>query len=335
MKLAQMTALFETVDQDGRSPIADQIAGRWFSAPAAVRCLRASANFVFRVETGSDRYFLRFNRESERQVQAIAAELRFTGRLAGHDLRVAEPVAARSGKLVETIATDQGVFHAVMFEALSGQQLELEQLDAARLGRWGWTLGELHNASQGFVAGQRPSWSDHISFARREIPAAEEALHAELREVEGRLLALGTGPEDFGLIHYDFELDNLLWGEGDIGVVDFDDCARYWFAADVAYALRDLFDDSAEGVDLSDQRLRAFVEGYRSVRPIGDEQLRLIPLLMRLHNLVTFARISRSLGGGQAADEPAWAAGLRDKLAGKLAACRRSVADHPLRELGQ
>ncbi len=334
MKLALMTAFFESVDGNGCSPIAAEIAGRWFRSPTSVSCLRASANFVFEVQNADGRYILRFNSAGERQPEAIAAELRFTGRLAGRDLRVAEPVAARSGLLVETIPTELGTFHAVMFEALSGRQLELEQLDGAGLERWGRTLGELHNASRGYEAGQRPSWSDHIAFARTEIASAEELLHAELHEVGERLQGLAAGPEDFGLIHYDFELDNLLWQGDEIGVVDFDDCAHYWFVADIAYALRDLFDDRAEQVDLGDRRLGSFVTGYRSARPLGDEQLGLIPLLLRLHNLVSFARLSRSLGGGPPPDEPEWAAGLRGKLAGKLNAYRQSVADHPLSTLG-
>jgi Ser/Thr protein kinase RdoA (MazF antagonist) len=335
MQLALMTAFFESVDRDGRSPIAGEIAGRWFQTPPVVRCLRASANFVFRVEAGSDHYILRFNLENERRVEEIAAELRFTGRLAGHDVLVAEPVAARSGLLVEAIPTELGTFHAVMLEALSGRHLALAELDSAGLARWGRALGELHNASQGYSACQRPNWSDHISFARAVIPPAEELLQAELGEVEKRLHGLAAGPEDFGLIHYDFELDNLLWQADQIGVVDFDDCAYYWFAADIAYALRDLFDDCAEGVDLGDQRVGSFVDGYRSARPISDEQLGHVPLLMRLHNLIAFARISRSLAGGRPAEEPEWAAGLRGKLAGKLTAHRRSVAEHPLSRLGR
>ncbi len=66
MKLGLMKAFFETVTPDWRSPIADEIAGRWFSGGADVEVRRASANFVCEVKTPTDRYFLRFNHESER-----------------------------------------------------------------------------------------------------------------------------------------------------------------------------------------------------------------------------------------------------------------------------
>ena len=60
-------------------------------------------------------------------------------------------------------------------------------------------------------------------------------------------------------------------------VFDCNDCAQYWFAADVAYALRDLYDDRIERIDLGDPRLRAFAAGYRAVRPLPDRNLRLLP----------------------------------------------------------
>jgi len=47
--------------------------------------------------------------------------------------------------------------------------------------------------------------------------------------------------DNFGLIHFDFELDNLCWEDALIQMLDFDDCAYHWYAADITYALRDLF----------------------------------------------------------------------------------------------
>jgi Ser/Thr protein kinase RdoA (MazF antagonist) len=89
--------------------------------------------------------------------------------------------------------------------------------------------------------------------------------------------------------------------------------------ADIAYALRDLFDDRADHVDLTDERFRAFVNGYRSVRTMSEDELQLIPLLLRLHNLVSMGRLYASLGAGPADDEPQWMTDLRQKFHNKLA----------------
>ena len=75
MKLSLMKRFFDTVNEDRQSPIADEMAARWLDRNATVRCVRASANFVFHVQTTEQQYFLRFNHSSERQVEFVMAEL--------------------------------------------------------------------------------------------------------------------------------------------------------------------------------------------------------------------------------------------------------------------
>ncbi|WP_010494643.1 phosphotransferase enzyme family protein [Paenibacillus elgii] len=71
----------------------------------------------------------------------------------------------------------------------------------------------------------------------------------------------------YGLIHYDFQTDNVFWRKktGQLSVIDFDDSMYHWFAMDIAAALADqLEDENPEG----EAQLQAFVRGYRSVRPM-------------------------------------------------------------------
>ena len=60
-------------------------------------------------------------------------------------------------------------------------------------------------------------------------------------------------------------------------MIDFDDCATYWFVADIAFALRDLFGDSASQVDFQNAMLLRFIEGYRSARSIDQTSSNLGP----------------------------------------------------------
>ena len=330
MKLNLMKRFFDTVDKHGHSPIAGEIASRWLSGPAKVQCIRASANFVFRVHTSGQDYVLRFNHESEREPSSIAAELEYVLHLAGRGIHVARPVPSLSGRSVESVPTALGVFHAVLFEGLSGREMELSDLGPEGLQRWGRVVGDIHNASEGLSIAGRPAWSDHLASARRIIPRSEVAAWAELDAVEASLRPLPAGPANFGLIHFDLELDNIHWHDGEAGVYDCDDCAWYWFAADVVNALRDLFDDRAERLSLRDERLQAFVQGYRSVRRLDDQDLQHAPLLLRTNNLVQFARIYRSLAEGPLPDEPPWTAQLRAKLSAKLDGYRQSFRDHSI-----
>lgn len=330
MKLSLMAAFFDLADDEDRySPVADEIAARWVESDAEVVHRRSSANFVFSV-AAAKAYFLRFNRESERTVSFIEAELDCVEYLAEQGVRVARPVVAKAGACVERVETELGVFHAVLFEALPGEHRDLDDLDEVAFARWGRALGELHAASLDLEA-DRPTWAEQLAGIRRIIPVDEESALSELTYIENWLDHLDSDPDEFGLIHFDFEMDNLLWQGDEIGIIDFDDCAYYPFAADIALALRDLCDDKVAQLDLADERLQTFVAGYREAKPLSEAALRQLPLFIRLSNLVSFARTFWSLGEGPLRQEPMWTAELRrDWLVG-LAEGRRDFAENPVR----
>ncbi len=335
MRLSLMSRFFETADEgDVHSPVADLIASRWGENNAIVEHWRSSANFVFsvRTETGS-RYYLRFNHSSERDIDTLASEIDYLHYLLGEGIRVAVPVKSSSGRFIETVSTELGDFHAIMFEAFPGKYRKLEEMDGEGMRGWGQALGSLHQAAQGFGSTRRPTWKDHMALARRFLPVTDKAALSELGFIEAQLGAFGEEPGGFGLIHFDFELDNLLW-QGDIpGIIDFDDCAYYWYEADVAFALRDLYDDRASKVDLIDDRLGAFIAGYRTQRTLTQAALERLPLFVRLHNLIMCAKLYRSLGDGPERPEPGWTTELRGKLKAIIDRMKREFEHEPLRSM--
>jgi Ser/Thr protein kinase RdoA (MazF antagonist) len=100
-------------------------------------------------------------------------------------------------------------------------------------------------------------------------------------------------------------------------VIDFDDCAHDWHAADIAYALRDLFEDRASRVDPGNPLLGAFIRGYRSVRPLDDAEFNRLPLFMLMSNLIFYSSLRLIAEEPSAANEPEWVNGIRNKLHGK------------------
>lgn len=328
-----MQEFYETVDLDGRSPIADQIASCWGELQSPVKSYRASANFVFKAEGQGENHFLRFNHASERQAPQIEAELEFVNHLHNKGINVALPVGSSAGSLVETVSTPLGDFHAVMFKALPGEMRDISGFAEADYTAWGKALGKLHLAANGYTPDNRSSWSDHIGQARLHIPSTEKHALDDLATIEAKLSIYPKLPGRYGLIHYDFELDNILWAVDEIGVLDFDDCALYWYEADIAFALRDLFEDSASKVDFSNGYLLAFLSGYRTHMPLEDEAVQQIPLFLRLHNLVMLAKLLRSLGEDIPINEPDWARGLRAKLIQIADFYRLEFKEHPLNNL--
>lgn len=310
MKLKYMKELIDTEDKNLESPIANEIVSRW-DHEGTPREFRSSANYVFVFKMSGKKYFLRFTYPYERSIEEIKAELDFMDYLSNNDIRVVKPIKSLSGKYIETVDTSIGQFNAVVFEELKGKRFEVKDLDGSKFYSWGESLGKLHNASKGYDTKHRKSWRDHMEMVARVLPKEEKLAQKELATITDWVDKLPVNEDNFGLIHFDFELDNLFWNGNEISIIDFDDCAYYWFVADIAFALRDLFD---KGVDLNNENFVLFMKGYRAEMPIDKEILEDLPFFIRMHNLIIFAKFLRTLEGSNPDDDPKWLVPLRKKL---------------------
>ena len=185
--------------------------------------------------------------------------------------------------------------------------------------------GGLHAALGGYRGAglaARPSWRDHLELAGEYVPRDAQALRDELEEIATALAALPQARDTHGLIHFDFELDNLVWRGGSAGILDFDDCSRLWYAADIALALGDLFEGGAE---LGDGRARAFVGGYAERRAVDPDLPSRVPLFLRLDGLLRYARLARAADLAVGPEHPEWLGDLSRKLRDRMAEYRGSV----------
>lgn len=314
MRLSTMWSVDATIDAEGRSPVADRILERWEYDRDSSRFFRSCANFVYSLRRGGGACFLRFAAGTEREWQAIEAEVELVGWLRREGLGVPEVLPSRVGDGVETVETDSGAYHAVVMSGLAGEQREIEELDTAGFRSWGAALGELHAAlarAPRSLATARPSWREHLAPVRHHLPPDATPVRTELESVEAALGALPRERDAYGAIHGDFELDNLFWSDGVVsGIVDLDDCSRGWYAADVAFALRDLWAVSPVPEHPS---FRAFISGYGERFAMDQALLLQLPLFGRLSDLVTYGRIARALDLPRDPAHPEWVLSLDRK----------------------
>ena len=170
-----------------------------------------------------------------------------------------------------------------------------------------------------------PTWRDHLELAGEYLPEDAPALRGELGRITSSLAALPTSSDAYGLIHSDFELDNLVCRDDSIGILDFDDCSRLWYAADIVFALRDL----PEGGDgRGDRRLRAFVDGYSEHNPIDEGWLSHVPLFTALDNLLRYARLVRATDLAVGPEHPEWLVALSRKLRDLMAEYEAAIGSN-------
>ena len=111
---------------------------------------------------------------------------------------------------------------------------------------------------------------------RPRLSAAENALI----ESENRYQAMQDDtvlPQ--GVIHGDYFHDNVLWDHGHGGVIDFyfacDDVLLY----DVAIGVNDWC--ARRDATIDPARMRAFLAGYETLRPLEEQERELWPVMLR------------------------------------------------------
>ena len=269
--------------------------------------LRGLNNAVFEVAADADvRFALRVHRPGWRTADQIASELAFQqavgARLDGSRIDVPRPVPASSGDLVVRVLADVGTPGLCsLLTWLDGVPLRPARGLGPRAAELlGEALARLHDAGASFQppAGfDLPRWdadglfgahSPYLSGADvdelRDLLPADD--HALFRRVADRTrgafdeFEAASAPGQFGVIHNDFilgnchfRLDRRSWR---VGVLDFDDCGWGWFCSDLGAVLGNLADFRTSFTRLS----RAFLAGYRTIRPLPQGFDQHWPLMM-------------------------------------------------------
>lgn len=303
MTAAAFAALEPEQQMERLTALARTVLGRYGLPPETdVKLLTLSENATFLVQNDALGWksILRVHRPGYHTADAIRSELKWLNALNGHSqVFAAQPIPARDGETLQTL--DHPFVpeprYAVMFEFLPGQEPDpndlgsFEQLgavtahlhahvrewpEATTLIRHTWDLDSM-------FFGPKPlwgHWQDGLG-----VHGERAALLGRLAEhLRDRLSWYGKTRDNFGLIHADLRLANLLISNDRVQVIDFDDCGFSWFIYDLASALS-FIEEQPQVPDL----IRAWVRGYRSVRPLSAEDEAEIPTFIMARRLLLTA----------------------------------------------
>jgi homoserine kinase type II len=256
--------------------------------PKRVRPLAVgTVNSNFRVDTDGGRLFVRVNEgKSEADVRYEAALLWHLGT---RRFPTPQPLRQADGRAWQLLGAHRGGKYVTAFPWVNGQTVPEERITIEHAGRIGWTLGQLHRATDGFAPKREGIYTferivRRIDGLRGEAgppgrpPAAAE--EERLPRVAGALPVLGEEvawlrehrapslPE--GTIHGDLFADNVLWLGGEVqAVLDFEQASRGRFIYDLAVTLLAW---CWTGDEIDPSRARALSSAYRRARPLDDEE---------------------------------------------------------------
>lgn len=196
-------------------------------------------------------------------------------------LPVPELISTSNGELVGSVFAAEGADRKVYFliRWIPGQRKRDHELTPENARSLGYCIAGLHlhaerfNPPDGFV---RPRWDWESLFD----PSATywEYAQAQLSDVELRVIrsagerikedlhAIGESREEFGMIHRDLQLSNVVFQEGVPYIIDFDHCGLGHYMYDLALPYLHLERLGERCVLMRE----ALMEGYLSQRTLPD-----------------------------------------------------------------
>lgn len=288
--------------------------------PARFQRFRISSNAIYPFHCDGRLQFLRFAPPLEKPADHVRAELEFIAYLRLNGYPALEPVPASDGRLVVEQKTTWGDYVATAFATVPGVHLSATGLVDEIVTAYGAALGRLHALSREYQpkGPRRRSHEDVLRWCRETL-ASDATATAEVDRLAAHFAALPRDADNYGLVHYDFECDNVLWDESTkrIGVIDFDDAIYHWNAMDVEQALDSLLGEVA--ADRAAEATVAFMRAYRAAHPGAGDLEALRPACRRFADLYWVARVTHSTRE-TFGDEPDWMTNLRARIADGRAA---------------
>lgn len=278
---------------------------RWgLSDGTQLKLLTISENATFRAHdpsAGRDLVF-RVHRPGYHSRAEIESELAWLTAL-GRDgvVPTLTPVPQTDGALIADIDDDGRTRHVVAFNLLPGR----EPAEGEDLPRWYRELGainaRLHAHAKGWqrpdgfvrkrwdyeaMLGEVQLWGDWR--AGLGLDADGRAVLERTADVLRRLIEdYGTDESRFGLVHADMRVANLLVDGDRLSVIDFDDCGFSWFLYDFAASV-----SFSEHESYIPELQAAWIEGYRTVAPLSDEDCAILPVFIMLRRMLLTAWIA-------------------------------------------
>ena len=287
-------------------------------APAAIRALKSfpveaqdielithSENVTFRVSVrdSDTSYVLRLHRPGYNSLAELESERAWTAALTEAGIPVPHSLPTRSGQhyvLIDIPGTGEQRYVG-MTTWREGTQLSDymdTSCDKAQRLRLYRRIGEfaaaIHNQSTrwkeppGFVRrylgldnllGETPIWGRF--WEHKELTGTEKQLLIRARDkLRVALDAYGKQADIFSLIHADLHSENIVYNDGELALIDFDDSGYGWHLYDIAAALI----ESRLTAD-ADAASTALLNGYREYRKLAQQDVDMLPAFLLIRGM--------------------------------------------------
>jgi Ser/Thr protein kinase RdoA (MazF antagonist) len=258
---------------------------------------------TYRIDTGSQLFFLKVSMAGRRSRKDVEEEVRLLLHLAHGGIGVSLPIETLEGEHVLALPAPEGERYAVLFEAAVGAE-GTTALHRRELGR---TVARMHLCADSL----EPSYDrDHfeLAYVLDDSLVAIEALmrhrpddYQVINKIaqHAKDVVTSTLPRkkpEHGVCHGDlFGGDVRYAPDGTPVIFDFDSSGNGWRALDIA-----VFQGSADWMDTTreadlrrEQEVGEFLDGYVSVRGLSSGELEVLKLDQAVHHIFLMGLVLR------------------------------------------
>lgn len=247
--------------------------------------LKYSENFTYLLQSEKEKkkYVLRVNRPGYHKREELEGELLWMRKLhEDTDIELADVLQGRDGQYLQKLVfgEESSEYICTMFSFLEGEnihrdnpeellyfqkeigkicaKLHLQSMswkESRNLTRFSWDYEDLFGANC--------RWGDW-SKSKELTEEWKDVIRHAVAIIKKRLEAYGKDENVFGLIHSDFNLNNILVEGNRVKILDFDDCGFGWYMYDFGSAMLE-YDENLR------EMAGAWLEGYESIRKVSQK----------------------------------------------------------------
>ena len=240
-----------------------------------IKLMGVSDNITYRVETKPGRwYLLRLHQNEQTSKGEIISELVWLEYLKTTDLVAPVGVKNTDNSYVTEIRTkfaEKSQLCSLM-EWVDGRLIN-EDTQSARISNIGALMAKLHNYSAEFQPDNsftRPVWGakslladlDKLGGNYHQFMSKEDyrVFQRAVEKVCVEIAELETNSRDFGMIHADLHMGNVLLHKGELRMIDFGRCGYGHYMYDVAQSF----------LGIIPVQRKSFLEEYQTQRQLPD-----------------------------------------------------------------
>ncbi|XEC95928.1 phosphotransferase enzyme family protein [Paenibacillus tarimensis] len=244
---------------------------------SSIHFIQVSEHVTFRIVTEKGEQFLLRIHPASKPLEETLSEVEWLSALKSKGIIVPEAVPNREGTFVTDATAGGGQrFYSTLLRWIEGERLERGALTEETVRKMGEMMANLHEASIEFSPSAgfaRPLWGiesferdwEHLKQHHRHF-ISDEAIELYSRaatKVTDRLGTLTSHERNYGMIHADLHIGNVVFRDGKPYPIDFGRCGFGYHLYDMAQSIMGLYPP---------QRAY-FIEGYEKIRRMEDEAI--------------------------------------------------------------